>query len=653
MDTDITEEGKIAAITMMHKFEIYLGDLARYQEQHNVAAAHYERASLLAPGQGNPYNQMAVLEQLKESSCNALYWYARSIKASSRSFETSVSNVTRLFQANRRWLQEHGAASFLEAATAGVPTKKATADLARARKSAASKRFTARFVDLQYQLSTTEPTDDMKTALIESMDSVVSTLQECLAVNGLGDTLLCRMVVINAYSATNCDNELGKFLVVRFGTAFAERVGHYVDKILDGGPPENPPSIRGLAPLLLICDYVSHFEDLVYDGVLGDAEEAFWLKVCCVANKVAELTECFGLRGADMEGAFPKEYKDLVGFTPFETFINKPDDYLSIEDAKLVVPLLVDSSSKKLSQDSASSPLETRIKLAKLLSIMDTSSKVAQDSKSAYRFIGESEPGELFENDVEDDLSAADVDVGTTFEDEPEDGANMLIYKAPEHGAGPALLVPGAFMMNKAAKHTPEQSGGSLESLTDPMEEQKMIEHRPLPPIPQGFLPPAAATPVAFPTPISIAPSPMISIPSPMIPVPFPAVPPPQPVLQGTPASTPAPLMSPPGIRPPPGLMPPPGFAPPSQQNAPTMTVHQPTPAWDFLSQQATANPFFTVPTYYPDGTLPSSQGSGDPNGFLEQDDPTGLLDSSLLQSLWLDDTNKPLSNNPFLTEYK
>jgi tetratricopeptide (TPR) repeat protein len=106
-EEDLDEDGKGAVVAILHRFEIYLGDLHRYGDKYQDAACHYERAAMLAPGQGNPYNQLAVLEQLKDSSCNALYWYARSIRASIKPFETSLANVERLYQSNRKWLMDN------------------------------------------------------------------------------------------------------------------------------------------------------------------------------------------------------------------------------------------------------------------------------------------------------------------------------------------------------------------------------------------------------------------------------------------------------------------------------------------------------------------------------------------------------------------
>ena len=334
---DLDDLGKEAVVAILHRFEIYLGDLNRYRENFQQASCHYERAAMLAPGQGNPYNQLAVLEQLKDSSCNALYWYARSIRASMKPFETSLSNVERLYQSNRKWLMENPETSV------GAPEKKSGVDVARARKSAASKRFAATFVDLQQRLRDMADGEidgqAARTTLVQCMDVVVSNLESFLSSNGLSDTLLCRMVTINAFTVSQFDDPMPKVLVWRFGTALAQRVEHGVSKMIEA-PPDTPSTIRGLSPLLLTCDYVSHIESGNDVCAEAEAEAAFWSKVCDVAKKVTSLTHIFRLKNAGIKGELSRECSDLIGFTPFETFIEKPQPFLSIDDAKEVLPLL-------------------------------------------------------------------------------------------------------------------------------------------------------------------------------------------------------------------------------------------------------------------------------------------------------------------------
>ena len=95
----------------LHRILIYLGDLYRYASSYPKAQECYEQAAKLAPSKGNPYNQMAVVAQLKQPdqplSCVALFYYARSLLATHDPFPTSKGNLERLLEQNREWLQNY------------------------------------------------------------------------------------------------------------------------------------------------------------------------------------------------------------------------------------------------------------------------------------------------------------------------------------------------------------------------------------------------------------------------------------------------------------------------------------------------------------------------------------------------------------------
>ena len=63
----------------------------------------------MAPDTGNPFNQLAVLAQQSHDAMSAvaLHYYARSLMATWSPFETSQPNFERLFQSNRKWLDDH------------------------------------------------------------------------------------------------------------------------------------------------------------------------------------------------------------------------------------------------------------------------------------------------------------------------------------------------------------------------------------------------------------------------------------------------------------------------------------------------------------------------------------------------------------------
>ena len=107
-----------AVVPILYKLFLFLGDLHRYAMEHDEATECYTKASRLAPGRGNPYNQLAVVAQVSEGNGNlqahpllavALYWYCRSLLAD-EAFETSESNMERLFVMNRKWVADNIAA---------------------------------------------------------------------------------------------------------------------------------------------------------------------------------------------------------------------------------------------------------------------------------------------------------------------------------------------------------------------------------------------------------------------------------------------------------------------------------------------------------------------------------------------------------------
>ncbi|KAJ1024762.1 hypothetical protein NDA16_002802 [Ustilago loliicola] len=88
-------------ITLLHKFLIFCGDLARYREMSSHdhendshgskksknlpkydfsrASAFYEQARLILPDQGNPSNQLAVVSTYKGDTFGSLYYYYRAL----------------------------------------------------------------------------------------------------------------------------------------------------------------------------------------------------------------------------------------------------------------------------------------------------------------------------------------------------------------------------------------------------------------------------------------------------------------------------------------------------------------------------------------------------------------------------------------------
>mmetsp|Transcript_19486 Transcript_19486/g.22293 ORF Transcript_19486/g.22293 Transcript_19486/m.22293 type:complete len:743 (+) Transcript_19486:296-2524(+) len=579
----LEEADKPAIIPILYRLLITLGDLYRYQNRADDAFHNYDLATFLSPGQGNHYNQMAVLEVDKLSSCNALYYYARSIKASHKPFETSIENVERLYSSNQNWLNENN---------------KAASQTGNSRKFQI-KLFTAQFVDLHRGLKQdTDPakTHDSNTSTTLQMETVIREFEDVLNRDVFGDKFLCMMVSINAFSASECGS-VAHVLVFRFGTALTNFVERNISKKLTVSRSQSVTTIRGLLPLLLVCDHILTFDNLHKDETFQTAEETFWTKVCTLASKLNTGEHSLALEESSLKNKLPKEYLDYKGFTPFESFISKPCEFTTFENAKDIVPK---AKNIKLESEKKDILFETRVKLAHLLAIMEKADCLVMGKDNRYIFLRNSCGSCL---DLKE-LSISDRE------------AEMISYKPPQHGSGPALLVPGAMLVGKVGRKIPNDGGSGFLPSSSSMSrvhliddhDQKFAKHH---------LPQTENIPRNPHNGIVLNPLPDEGVFGP-------------------------PLAPPPGLTPPPGLKPPPGFVSLTQNSIPSP---QHEDVWDFLSKRSSKSPFAEHRTLKeikkivePDYT----------NNFLYPDEPTTLLDSSLLQSLFGDESKGPITNNPF-----
>lgn len=234
-------------VKSLHRMHIHLGDLHRYSSQYDAAEICYLRASRLAPGSGNAYNQLAVVAQTSSSSSNkgsgndmtvvALYYYSRSLMSSCDIFETSRANLSRLYDNNRKWLEEHtrdnnndnddddnvrsaGRRRELIDPITGKPmtrTKKEEKELILLRRTIANRKILSRFVDMQYDyirgIAIVEPSgrvDDMTDGLFMEgkAASLLTAFCEAIIVNvSFSDSLLCKLVSICAYTTLGAGND--------------------------------------------------------------------------------------------------------------------------------------------------------------------------------------------------------------------------------------------------------------------------------------------------------------------------------------------------------------------------------------------------------------------------------------------------------------
>ncbi|KAL7428285.1 hypothetical protein ACHAXH_001357 [Discostella pseudostelligera] len=166
----------------------------------------------------------------------ALYYYARSLMATVVPFETSRSNLLRLFEANHRWIMEHkrvdppphqGGAASSSSSAAGIMnamnidgmTKKEQKEWMHKQRTATNRMALARVVDLQWVfyrgVSTLESGCDVgKTELdgfMKEMSSLHESLTNLIEHASFSESLLCKLVVILSFSTLGASNG-GKLL---------------------------------------------------------------------------------------------------------------------------------------------------------------------------------------------------------------------------------------------------------------------------------------------------------------------------------------------------------------------------------------------------------------------------------------------------------
>ncbi|XP_015794937.1 telomerase-binding protein EST1A isoform X3 [Tetranychus urticae] len=97
---------KLAAISAQ-KIYLYLGDLARYKEQaingsnYGEAKSYYSKAQQIAPKNGRPYNQLALLAMYGRRRLDAVYNYMRSL-AASNPFQSARESLLSIFEEVRK-----------------------------------------------------------------------------------------------------------------------------------------------------------------------------------------------------------------------------------------------------------------------------------------------------------------------------------------------------------------------------------------------------------------------------------------------------------------------------------------------------------------------------------------------------------------------
>ena len=72
-----------------HHFMIFLGDIERYKQglagsskEWSLARSYYLKASKIAPRNGKPYNQLAVIAVYAKRRLDSVFYYVRSLSVS-------------------------------------------------------------------------------------------------------------------------------------------------------------------------------------------------------------------------------------------------------------------------------------------------------------------------------------------------------------------------------------------------------------------------------------------------------------------------------------------------------------------------------------------------------------------------------------------
>ncbi|XP_070572544.1 telomerase-binding protein EST1A-like [Ptychodera flava] len=223
------------------KCMIYLGDLARYKEQANEtsnygkARSWYLKAQQIAPKNGKPYNQLAILAVYTRRKLDAVYYYMRSL-ASSNPFGSARESLMTLFEEARRkaehtekkrkeessqrnapaqrhnknmqddmplrlevWYTHDGQVESEESNTGGDPRDES--DLSKLSPVELNKRFVLSFLHIHGKLFT-------KIGMERFPEVALSMLQEFQALlehspSPLGNTRLLQLMAINMFAVHN------------------------------------------------------------------------------------------------------------------------------------------------------------------------------------------------------------------------------------------------------------------------------------------------------------------------------------------------------------------------------------------------------------------------------------------------------------------
>lgn len=486
-NSDVSQPYSKGTIPALHKLYIHVGDMHRYASSFSDAEKAYLQASKLAPSKGNPYNQMAVVAQLKETNgfplpAVALYWYCRSL-CSTEVFETSKSNVERLFSANEKWLLNNGATFGVDSPSLYDSLNGCDKEEGKQMKSTASRMVLSRFAAFHGRLflSKSEMPDD---------DLLLRRFREILDINPFGGGLMIKLVTINIFSVWNLTKAssdiapLAYAFLVKFANHICQSMETILKKLkakLEKG--KSATNIRLLGPLLLTCEFISHQIDAddsilkrhTGDDLLQKTCYEFWSslgKVATIITSSKPLSQIVNIETVRSDACrLPEDFKSLSrGCRPLSFLSKGKSDsgdkkaFIDQEEAVEALGLNVTQTQSQMSQRSKKLPAkaksadpiesENRIKLARFMSFL-TKHIQSGDLVRTEEGTFEAAPLECKDKDTmefkENESTTEFLSPGLeTMEASPiasqEKAKDILVYKQAEKGQ-PALLTPSALFL--------------------------------------------------------------------------------------------------------------------------------------------------------------------------------------------------------------
>jgi hypothetical protein len=420
--------------------------------------------------------------------------------------------------------------------------KKMSSDLIRAQKAAASKSCLAHFVDVHYELFKKKDIDVAKKepAIRAKMGGVMDSLESLCRVSAFGDALLCKIVTINTftYEVTKkeknaLNHRLSREFLFVLGSSLATRLEATMSKILEKEKIA-APSIRLLLPFQILCEFIDNL-----DNMKGEQEDSFWKRFAAVANLALNISQKLGVSAnsfaLEKDVNVPlKEYQALQGYRPYSFLYESyatGGPFIEPDEAIEVLELTLSQSQESTANNSGD---ENKSKLSRFLEIcskfVEKASIPICHNDSGYAFV---------DDDTRDDEMTVDRKSKNAAEgavsmnvDSPQDSSfpvemqfpdvdeagDVVMYKAPEEGVGPALLVPGAFLTSatKSAEKSPAAAPTPKEDVTTSSERTQIPTSRHVLPAstkkssvppPPGMLPPPGFTaPVAQESPLRASP---------------------------------------------------------------------------------------------------------------------------------------------------